>query len=78
MSREDIARSCVWLAEQHVGANRSAQLALADARECLKAHRLQYAAQRARDSLTHSVGVFHPDTKTAYQLITQLTIGDAS
>jgi hypothetical protein len=64
------AEQVIKLAAKHAGDNASAQLCLADA-VSLKARGTadgdRYAKNRALDSLKYSVGIFHPDYRSANQ-----------
>lgn len=61
---KDTARQALFLAEKHLGKGdmvSSARLCVEDSRSLFEKGDFKNAAGRALDSLSYSVGVFHPD-----------------
>jgi hypothetical protein len=71
----DVARAAIELASARaiITGNESAALCLDDARGLHRQGSFVCAITRAHDSLGHSVGVFHQDTKDCEELA--LTLG---
>lgn len=64
----ETANAIIKIAKRHAVKNDSALLCYTDAINLIEKEEALFASRRALDSLAHSVGVFHPDYKTAKEM----------
>lgn len=64
----ETANAIIKIAKTHATKNDSALLCYTDAINLIEKQEAVYAARRALDSLAYSVGIFHPDYRTAKEM----------
>ena len=64
----ETANKIIKLAKTHATKNDSALLCYTDAINLIEQQEPVYASRRALDSLAYSVGIFHPDYRTAKEM----------